>query len=73
LIEPALAKIPGLRRSLPPDVAIEVDGGINRDNIRRAIEAGANWVVTGSALFGAADVKAEALTLQSLMVGDATV
>ncbi len=69
LIEPALAKLPGLRRMLPPRVAIEVDGGINRGNIRRAVEAGANWVVTGSALFGADDVTAEARVLQDLMVG----
>ncbi|NLE10180.1 MAG: ribulose-phosphate 3-epimerase, partial [Actinobacteria bacterium] len=68
-IEPALAKLPGLRRMLPPRVAIEVDGGINRGNIRRAVEAGANWVVTGSALFGADDVTAEARVLQDLMVG----
>lgn len=69
LIEPALAKLPVLRAMLSPRVAIEVDGGMNRGNIRRAVEAGANWVVTGSALFGAADVTAEARALQDLMVG----
>ena len=40
---------------LPPDAAIEVDGGVNRDNIRQVVEMGANWIVAGSAVFGAAD------------------
>jgi ribulose-phosphate 3-epimerase len=69
LIEPALAKVPELRRMLPAGKAIELDGGVNRDNIRRVVEAGANWIVTGSALFGAADPTAEAKVLQDLMVG----
>jgi ribulose-phosphate 3-epimerase len=71
LIEPALEKVPELRRTLPPRVAIEVDGGINRDNIRRVVEAGANWLVTGSALFGAEDPTREARALQDLMAGTA--
>lgn len=69
LIEPALAKVPELRRMLPDRVAIEVDGGINRDNIRRVVEMGANWLVTGSALFGAPDPRAEAGVLRDLMAG----
>ncbi len=68
LISQAADKIPGLRRSLPSQVAIEVDGGVNRENIRELVEKGANWVVTGSALFGAQDPTAEARTLQDLMV-----
>jgi len=68
-IEPALEKVPELRRMLPGRAAIEIDGGINRDNIRRVVEAGANWLVTGSALFGADDPKEEARVLQGLMMG----
>jgi ribulose-phosphate 3-epimerase len=70
MIERALDKVPVLRRTIPEGVAIEVDGGINRGNIRRVVEAGANWVVTGSALFGAADPAAEARVLQGLMAGE---
>jgi ribulose-phosphate 3-epimerase len=69
LITGALNKIPELRSALGPDVAIEIDGGVNRANIREVVEKGANWVVTGSALFGAADRGAEARVLQGLMVG----
>ena len=35
---------------------IEVDGGIRADNIRSAVEAGANVIVTGSAVFGEPDI-----------------
>jgi ribulose-phosphate 3-epimerase len=73
LIEPALAKVPEIRKMLPAGKAIEVDGGVDRDNIRRVVEAGANWIVAGSAVFGAEDPAAEAGALQQLMVGLGTV
>jgi ribulose-phosphate 3-epimerase len=69
MIESALDKVPQLRRMLPDGTAIEVDGGIHRGNIRRVVEAGANWLVAGSAVFGAADAGAEARVLQELMAG----
>lgn len=37
------------------DPVIEVDGGENSETARRAIEAGANAIVAGSAIFGADD------------------
>ena len=37
------------------NIMIEVDGGINKDNIRTAYEAGANVFVAGSSVFKAAD------------------
>jgi ribulose-phosphate 3-epimerase len=69
LIGPALQKVPELRRMLPEGVAIELDGGVNRGNIREVVEAGANWIVAGSAVFGAEDPGAEAVVLQGLMAG----
>lgn len=73
LIAPALEKVPVLRGMLPAGVAIELDGGVNRENIRQVVELGANWIVTGSALFGAEDPGAEAVVLQRLMTGQAPV
>jgi ribulose-phosphate 3-epimerase len=73
LITAALDKVPALRKMLPQEAAIEVDGGIHRENIRQVVEAGANWLVTGSALFGAADPGAEARALQRLMAGPGSV
>lgn len=35
---------------------IEIDGGINRDNVAQAVAAGVNVVVAGSAIFGADDI-----------------
>lgn len=37
------------------DVEIEIDGGIGADNIRRAVDAGIDVCVAGSAVFGADD------------------
>ncbi len=67
LIESALAKVPVLRPLLPTTAAIEVDGGVNRENIRRVVEAGANWIVAGSAVFGAGDPFRQAQELAALM------
>ncbi len=36
---------------LEEQVRIEVDGGINQENVREAVEAGANVIVAGSAVF----------------------
>lgn len=38
-----------------PDLHIEVDGGLAPDTIGAAAAAGANAIVAGSAIFGAAD------------------
>jgi len=73
LIPPALDKVPAIRRLLPEGVAIEVDGGVHRGNIRQVVEAGANWIVAGSAVFGTEDPQAEARALQRLMVGGVVV
>ncbi len=45
------------RRNLP--VLIEVDGGVSRDNAELLYSAGADVLVAGSAVFGAADPVAE--------------
>lgn len=43
-------------RKLFPTLDIEVDGGINADNIGEVVKAGANIIVAGSAVFGHEDV-----------------
>ena len=67
LIEPALARLPEIRRLLSPSAALEVDGGINQENIVRAVEAGANWIVAGAAVFGAKDPAVEVRRLHNLL------
>lgn len=45
---------------------IEVDGGVNRETGARLIQAGANVLVAGNAVFKAADPQAEIAALKSL-------
>ncbi|ODA83943.1 hypothetical protein RJ55_02460 [Drechmeria coniospora] len=49
-----LAKVEALRRQYP-ELNIEVDGGVGPTNIGDAADAGANVIVSGSAVFGAKD------------------
>lgn len=57
-IEPVLDKIKALRAKYP-DIDIEVDGGIKLTNVKNVVDAGANVIVAGSAVFGG-DVEATA-------------
>ncbi len=45
---------------------IEIDGGVNRETAPRLTEAGADVLVAGSAVFGAADPQAEVQRLKDL-------
>jgi ribulose-phosphate 3-epimerase len=59
-IDSALRKIEQARAIIDSsgrDIALEVDGGIKVENIRRAADAGADTFVAGSAIFGAADYR----------------
>jgi ribulose-phosphate 3-epimerase len=49
-----------------PSCELEVDGGIGRENIRAAVDAGANVIVIGSKIFGAKDPGAELRALRAL-------
>ncbi len=54
-IEHSIAKLERLKRLLPPEVVIEVDGGIDAETAPRCAAAGASLFVAGSAVFGAPD------------------
>ena len=54
-IEHSIQKLERLKRMLPPEVAIEVDGGIDATTAPRCAAAGASVFVAGSAVFGEAD------------------
>ena len=55
LIQHSFAKLAELRSMLPKAVGIEVDGGVNAATARSVADAGANLLVAGTAVFGAAD------------------
>ena len=56
LIPECLEKV-RILREIAPDLDIEVDGGINIENIEIVKKAGANIIVAGTAIFGAKDPK----------------
>ena len=47
----AIDRIAQLRELLPTDVRVQVDGGVNRETVRSARDAGADLLVAGSAIF----------------------
>lgn len=70
-ISTALDKVRRLRklidqRGLP--VRIEIDGGIGLDNIQQVVEAGAEIIVAGSAVFGSGDPTAAVRELREATV-----
>ena len=54
-IEHSIEKVERLKRLLPQEVPIEVDGGIDASTAPRCAIAGASMFVAGSAVFGTAD------------------
>lgn len=69
-IPSTLEKIKQLRKkitNLSLDIDIEVDGGINRDNVRDVLSAGANVIVAGSAIYQDGDIKASIASFRETM------
>ncbi len=67
-----LGKIERLRRLIDGsgrNIDLQADGGITADNIRSVVEAGANVVVAGTAVFGAADRRAAIERLRRAALG----
>jgi ribulose-phosphate 3-epimerase len=54
----ALPRIRELRARLPPEVHVQVDGGVGAGNVREVRDAGASLLVAGSAVFGHGDLQA---------------
>lgn len=54
--EECFNKIMHLRKECP-DSIIEVDGGMDKETAKKAVEAGANIINAASAIFGAEDIK----------------
>ena len=52
----ALDRIRTLRSVLPPNMPVQVDGGIGPENVRAVYEAGARLFVAGTSIFGREDL-----------------
>jgi ribulose-phosphate 3-epimerase len=62
-----LDKVRGLREwrdRLGLKFAIELDGGVSLDNVGKVAEAGVDWVVVGSGVFGSPDATAAVAALR---------
>ena len=49
-------RVQRLRAALPGAVHVQVDGGVNQENVREIYDAGATLLVAGSAIFGREDL-----------------
>ncbi len=55
-MENALDRIARTRNALPESIHVQVDGGIDNDNVRMVYDAGATLIVAGSAIFHREDL-----------------
>jgi ribulose-phosphate 3-epimerase len=55
LIPTSYDKLARMRAALPERVGLEVDGGVHQETVAGVARAGANLLVTGSAVFGSKD------------------
>lgn len=65
MMEECLEKVTIIREAYP-DIDIEVDGGINLENVQKVKEAGANVIVAGTAVFKAINKQDAIIKLKSL-------
>ena len=61
---PKIRQVKELADSVNPDLEIEVDGGVNEETAKLVIEAGANVLVAGSAIFNKEDREAAIASLR---------
>ena len=62
---PKIKQVKELADSLTPDLEIEVDGGVNEETAKLCVEAGANVLVAGSAVFNKEDREAAIASLRA--------
>ena len=49
--------------------AIEIDGGVTRDNLAEVVRAGCDWMVTGSSVFHTPDPAATVAEMRRIAAG----
>jgi ribulose-phosphate 3-epimerase len=67
----ALERIARLRAALPAAVHVQVDGGIDADNVLSVYEAGADVIVSGSSIFSREDLPRAYRRLVQALAGPA--
>jgi ribulose-phosphate 3-epimerase len=56
-MEGSLERIARTRELLPESIHVQVDGGVDNDNVRAVYDAGATLIVAGSAIFQREDLQ----------------
>jgi ribulose-phosphate 3-epimerase len=58
-----------IRRDLRLRYLIEIDGGINKENLADVVRAGCDWIVTGSSVFHTPDAAATVAEMRRIAAG----
>jgi ribulose-phosphate 3-epimerase len=66
-----IRRLDEMRRERRLGFAIEIDGGVSRENVAEIVQSGCNWLVAGSAVFHSADAAATVKEMQQI-AGHAT-
>ena len=72
-IPEVLDKVKELRKMIDDkglDIEIEVDGGVTSENIKALVDAGADVLVAGSAIFGKEDIDKAVMDLRRAVDGE---
>ena len=59
-------KLVSLRREKRLPLIIEIDGGVHEKNLAEVVQAGCDWIVTGSAVFHSQDPEAVVRTMREI-------
>ena len=66
-MDSVLPKAEAIKKRLRPDQRLEMDGGIGPDTVRRCRDAGCDWFVAASAIFGRKDRAAAVADLRAAL------
>ncbi len=64
-----IRQLDALRRERGLGFKIEIDGGVGPDNVEAIVQAGCDWLVAGSSVFGSADAAHAVTAMQQLADG----
>jgi ribulose-phosphate 3-epimerase len=66
-------KLARMRREKRLAFPIEIDGGVNLENLAEVVQAGCDWIVTGSAIFHSRDPEATVREMREIAAQSAAV
>ncbi len=61
-----IRRLEQMRRERRLGFAIEIDGGVSRENVAEIVQSGCDWLVAGSAVFHSADPAATVKEMQQM-------